>query len=1490
VLRADPTATRLTQDQQQARPASPSTAPAQPDATRTETTPAPAGDPVLDRHRALLDAIRAGQLTAAYDYLDAADATARHRVLADAVAEVTPTDPTAAPAPTAPAGLRALADLVDADPRVTRPEPEREAVSDAGILRAVADILDPAVGALDTFRAIASAAWTINPPQNWPDTLQTLTELPTAVGRDAATLRDALGVIERMRYRDVAKLLGSSDVGPVAAAVTASGTTATGLAHAWRDVSTPADLIPALPAPAVTWTGTADTPLPTAHVVHHPMPPASASLGLWLAIGLDDSRAFLDDHRTDLLSDRAHSALQIRRAELPHDVDLAARDALLTLARYGHLDDGYQYLLGPTPPTPAPVPAPASGAPTGRQELLTNLLARPDLADPAAVSALGNLAATLDGPVDAVDAEILHLTADALAGLNVPDTAVTTLVRDARQTLSAPQRQQWAETIRNLGANATGTRGPALRHLADRLFTTAPDPDPAPDAPDAEAARMRQVTRERLQQATQELQRTVDDLGQARRNEQVAQGARDAAEASLDAARNAVTAAEGERARLERKIGDLNRAMPVLEAEMAQRIELESAARQAVDDPATSQDEQRLAAAQAKHHQALQELDAAQAAVEKTKDDLRDAGQDLGRVRSELPDLRRQVETANEEFRARDIAAQAHTNAVRVLDEARTAREAARDAAQLQVDRMALPVPPVPLGVPVLDVDAALAEIAGSGHGRSVVQELDRSVRAQHGGTVPARVVLRADAARQADNAAAAPADETAVHTLDRVQLARDLAVSLDTPVELRVYGGSTAQPPYLAYPGGEMVRLDATGRPETLDDAVRRLPQRVQDDLAPHRGRPDVNARLEILHEAEIESRHDFGAGVAALVENLNRHQGYLAHQWVTQATPPVDAVGLRGLASGLDTTAWPETTSTPPAGSVETGRPDDVAAAWLAYTPQHRAEMMAHLLDAPGLGFTVGGPTRDLPADPPPGARVLAVAGSTAAAGVVLSTGQLRWYEPGRNQIHTGSMQMLGNWAKDRAGQDAGPDDIWYIVHHVDVAAQNVSTSTPPVEPDPSGDVAGGVRGDVSLPGGAAAFEWGPAGGGSFPGGVREVSSSGWAAGEPPSVEAVKGGGWRVSYRSSGSLPAWGEMKHVFSDRFTWQGPDPLRLVPTPGEVRPFRVEHAGKDAGERVFVDYWAHRESGTVVFRLRLKPDADVTEAAILRTLGAVEQWVVEANRRVGSGGGPRVEVVFDPVPSREVRAVVLSRFGSDLRESNGKGVWVSEDESEGRIQQDHWVADLAPGRYGHELKHYAGIPHTGSPKDFLRSARPVGEDHLHEPWFTDWEIREYLAIADSFVAPTLARRVGSSGSDSSGSESESESESLDLSDDSLPGRPAAMEWHGRPATIADLLPGQTAGHPQPITTTGTDTSALLLASTSTPRGPSQAMRADTTSTDPERPGVHFDALVPETPAAVEPSVVPPQQLAPTPQPPVPVAEDSQQQVVRPAASADAPLVV
>ena len=138
---------------------------------------------------------------------------------------------------------------------------------------------------------------------------------------------------------------------------------------------------------------------------------------------------------------------------------------------------------------------------------------------------------------------------------------------------------------------------------------------------------------------------------------------------------------------------------------------------------------------------------------------------------------------------------------------------------------------------------------------------------------------------------------QQAVSAEDFVELA------LGTPVELRVSGGTTAVPPYLAYPGGEVVRLDVTGRPETVDDAVQRLPRHVQNELREYLGRPDVRDRLELLHEAEIEALVDFGAGVAELSNNLNRYQGYLAHQWVTRPDPPENAAGTSRLGADLST-----------------------------------------------------------------------------------------------------------------------------------------------------------------------------------------------------------------------------------------------------------------------------------------------------------------------------------------------------------------------------------------------------------------------------------------------------------------------------------------------------------------------------------------------------------------------------------------------------------
>jgi hypothetical protein len=224
------------------------------------------------------------------------------------------------------------------------------------------------------------------------------------------------------------------------------------------------------------------------------------------------------------------------------------------------------------------------------------------------------------------------------------------------------------------------------------------------------------------------------------------------------------------------------------------------------------------------------------------------------------------------------------------------------------------------------------------------------------------------------------------------------------------------------------VVRLNVIGRPETVRDAVDRLPERIHDDLMPHLIRPEIWDRLEILHEAEIESQHDLGASVRALVDNINRYQGHLAHQWLLQAAPPTDPGRARDLAAGLSTEIWPAATGTPPIGSTDLADPDSVAQAWLTGTPEQRAELMAAMLRAaPAPDLAVQPPTRQPPADLPPGARIAVVAGSAVAAGVVLPTTQLRWYDPSRDRFPTGSMRMLATWAEQRA---AGPDDIWYVV----------------------------------------------------------------------------------------------------------------------------------------------------------------------------------------------------------------------------------------------------------------------------------------------------------------------------------------------------------------------------------------------------------------------------------------------------------------------------
>ncbi|WP_146167923.1 hypothetical protein, partial [Micromonospora sp. MH33] len=156
------------------------------------------------------------------------------------------------------------------------------------------------------------------------------------------------------------------------------------------------------------------------------------------------------------------------------------------------------------------------------------------------------------------------------------------------------------------------------------------------------------------------------------------------------------------------------------------------------------------------------------------------------------------------------------------------------------------------------------------------------------------------------------------------------------------------------------------------------------------------------------------------------------------------------------------------------------------------------------------------------------------------------------------------------------------------------------------------------------------------------------------------------------------------------------------------------------------------------------------------------------------------VVFDPAAETVVR---LSPYDSDLKDSHN--VYVSTDGTDGRITQLHWLAGLPSRAYGHELKHFAGVPHHASPGDLLRGSRREGDDHLNEPGFTAWELEQIRETAASYVAPTVAPRpVGSPESDSASSGSDVGSS--ERVSGSLPGRPAAMEWH--PPADADADAG------------------------------------------------------------------------------------------------------
>ncbi|MFI0793779.1 hypothetical protein ACH4OY_13965 [Micromonospora rubida] len=1004
VLRADETASNLARALARAQPAPSQGQPARsgPDA------------PVLNLHHVLLDAIRAGRPEAAYRYLQEGDPGNQHDVLVVAVSGPPPS----------PLALRALANLAEAASHAAPTAAQQAASRDAGMLRAVADILDPTIGPVATFRAVAAAAYLVD-GQGWRQALDSLADqLPEQQARDVTLLRGALDIVARMEYRQIDDLIGDvsrRDAGAAAELdAAAAGLTAADLAKRWRDASDGADLLAALRSrPAETGAGIAAGQPPAAP--HHPLPPMFGALDGWRQIpDWGRSRDHLNANRRELLSDRTHRELQRMRVQRPDDTGLAALDAVLTLARYGRVDDAYRYLLGPARPD---APATAEDGPTERDRLLTDLLADPGLSEPAVVAALANLAGSLPGPLAAVNQRILRLTGDMLAGLTVDDVALTNLVRDARGNHSPAQRQRWAGVIRQVGDGATPARGAALRHFADRLHPAASAPavpDPGVDST------VRQDARQRQQQATHELQRAQDALDQARqRHGDVEQAHRDAVGRLADT--------EAELRGVEARFSEAGATRARRENELPGLRESVKAAEQWVRDvgQAGTGDQQRPAAAPTALDQARQKLDDAQAALGEATGDIERADSTLRDLRQKMPDLRAQAQDAREDLQARDASLETHDQAVEAFS---AAVERARQVAETEaVQALSLPDPPTLSAAPATNVDAALADLARSGYAPSTaVAELARRLLAQHGGTPPTRLVLTADPARPERDAATAAADEVAVLTLDRVRLARDLARILDVMVELRV--GDATRPqlrPYLAYPGGEVVRLNATGRPETADDAVRQLPPPIQGDLGVHVGRPEVRDRLEVLHEAQIESLHDFGDGVATLLENVNRYQGYLAYQWAIRPDPPADAAGVRQLANGLSTEVWPVPTGAPPSRALDASRPEDVAAAWLAATtPQQRADLMADLLNAdPRSGFAARRPTPRPPNAPPPGTRVVAVAVGAVAVGVVLPGTGLRWYVPARGQLGEGSMQALAAWAAGRVGDNARQDDIWYV-----------------------------------------------------------------------------------------------------------------------------------------------------------------------------------------------------------------------------------------------------------------------------------------------------------------------------------------------------------------------------------------------------------------------------------------------------------------------------
>ncbi|TWH70642.1 LuxR C-terminal-related transcriptional regulator [Micromonospora olivasterospora] len=326
---------------------------------------------------------------------------------------------------------------------------------------------------LDTYRAIASTRHTDH-RHNWQPTLHTLTNrLPDTTAADISTLTDDINArTDRRHVNELLDNLTAEQTENLHTAITAStANSAADLARAWQNVTTPDGLIPALPKPAGSWAGTVTTTTtppppapPPAHVIHHPTPPAPDTLDQWLTItDPTESHHYLDTHQHDLLTDDTYRRLHTR--ETPS----APHHALLTLAQYGHINDAYQYLHADTPHADTP----ATSAPTNRQQHLTRLLTRPELADPTAVKALADLAYHHPDPTPGADADadILHLTAGILDDqpVNIDLAALT----DAHHNLTPDQRKHWADTLNTLATNTTTpAHQTALHTLANHLRPT----------------------------------------------------------------------------------------------------------------------------------------------------------------------------------------------------------------------------------------------------------------------------------------------------------------------------------------------------------------------------------------------------------------------------------------------------------------------------------------------------------------------------------------------------------------------------------------------------------------------------------------------------------------------------------------------------------------------------------------------------------------------------------------------------------------------------------------------------------------------------------------------------------------------------------------------------------------------------------------------------------------------------------------------------------